>query len=74
MKPEMCCVLKVHSGGKQSEHDSSKGLWTGDSEGDNETADCIIYLRELYDRCRAHLTLQSGILVLEDGIFFFLLN
>lgn len=42
----------------------------GDNEGDNETADCIIYLKELYDKCRAHLTLQYRILVLEGEIFF----
>lgn len=40
----------------------------GDSKGDNETADCIIYFKELYDSCRAHLTLQSRILVLEGEI------
>lgn len=40
----------------------------GDSEGDNETVDCIIYFKELYDSCRAHLTLQSRILVLEGEI------
>lgn len=46
----------------------------GDSEGDNETADCIIYFKELYGSCRAHLTLQSRILVLEGEIFFSLIN
>lgn len=41
----------------------------GDSEGNNETANCIIYLKEPYDRSRAHVTLQSSILVSESEIF-----